>query len=81
MKWKCTSCGRTARAHPSALPGNVKNCVSVQCAGSMEIMAPPKKKVKGPPKLRRKGPVPGRCPVCLDRDCEDPACLRARGME
>jgi len=81
-KWKCNTCGRVAAAHPSTAPDATQDCISSNCGGTMLVAGPPRIKQTpgGPPSLPRKTPVPGRCPICLDVDCGDPACLRARGM-
>lgn len=74
-KWKCLDCGRTALAHPSAERGQTQGCISGNCGGTMVIPGPPKVKKKA---TLPEGPIPGRCPICLDHDCDDPACRRAR---
>lgn len=79
MMWKCMSCGRTAQAHRCRLEGETQDCISEKCGGEMVLGSPKRLGRKGPPKLPRTGPYPGRCPVCLGTECEDPACARARG--
>lgn len=77
-KWRCLSCGRTAHAHPSTPKDASQSCIGMNCGGDMFIMSPPSRKQKGPPKMPRKGPILGLCPVCLDHDCADAACIRER---
>ena len=83
-KWSCASCGRTALAHASTEIGSTQECIGAGCGGMMVIKGPPRPKgtngKTNPPRLKRKKPVPGLCPICLDHDCGDEACLRARGL-